>query len=465
MGARSYTFNTAAALAAVLLSSCGGSDYHFPKPTVMFTSPTQASDINFGQAVKLAWTSTSANTCTAAASSMIGGDFSGNQPVNGKATVAPTGTGTVTYTLTCTGYGGMTTASTAAVTVNTSILNSLAVARIATIGSTVDPIERGGNPYGLALAPVSAGLISAGDLIVCNFNDGASNTEGMGTTIVGLHPTAGAQPYRIAQSAALAGCDALALLPDDSVVAAAFSANEDVLVSPAGFITNPFGTDAFAGPWGAVYAPGSGQNPSALYVSNVDGSVDRIVLAGDSQVGFAKIVTGFCGSGQPGAIFAPAGLTYDPAIDALYIVDTSSNSVVAIANVSTIPAGGVVVDGQCAAVAAPPTPTPSFTGPAASAVRVLAHGAPLISPLSATLLPDGDLLVANADINLGGGDMPNLVSEISPALPGGFVGQAVQLDAGSPGALFGILATQDAQGNPLVYFNDDNSNSVMVLTR
>ncbi|MBV8854336.1 MAG: hypothetical protein JOY91_13080 [Sinobacteraceae bacterium] len=465
MAARRSTFSTMVALAALLLSSCGGSDYHFARPMVMFTAPMNASNINFGQGVQLAWTSTSANTCTAGSSSTIGGEFSGNQPVNGKATVAPTGTGTVTYTLTCTGYGGMATATTAAVTVNASILNSLAVSRIATIGSTVDPIEMGGNPYGLALAPVSAGLMSAGDLIVCNFNDGATNTQGLGTTIIGLHPTPGAKPYRIAQSAALKGCDALALLPDDAIAAASFSANDVPLVSSAGSISNSFGADAFAGPWGAAYAPGNGQNPPALYVSNVDGSIDRIVLAGDSQAGFTKIATGFCGSGQPGAIFAPAGLTYDAATDALYIVDTSSNSVVAFGNVSAIPASGIAVDGQCASVAAPPTPMPSFTGPSASAARVLAHGAPLIAPLSATLLQDGDLLVANADINLGSGEMPNLVSEVSPVLPGGFVGQAVQLDAGTPGALFGIVATQDAQGNQLVYFNDDNSNSVMVLTR
>ena len=40
-----------------------------------------------------------------------------------------------------------------------------------------------------------------GDLIVCNFNDGSTNTEGLGTKVIGLRATAGATPYRIAQSA------------------------------------------------------------------------------------------------------------------------------------------------------------------------------------------------------------------------------------------------------------------------
>ena len=48
----------------------------------------------------------------------------------------------------------------------------------------------------------------------------------------------------------------------------------------------------------------------------------------------------------------------------------------------------------------------------------------------------------------------------------GFVGQPVQLDtSGTPGGLFGIVATVDGSGNQLVYFNDDNTNSVMLLTK
>src|SRR5450755_643281 len=45
-----------------------------------------------------------------------------------------------------------------------------------TIGSTVDLIEMGGNPYGLTVATATTGLITMGDLIVCNFNDGATKS-------------------------------------------------------------------------------------------------------------------------------------------------------------------------------------------------------------------------------------------------------------------------------------------------
>jgi hypothetical protein len=444
----------------------GGSSPTPPQPTVTFSAPAQAATIHLGQAVKLTWTSTNATSCSASASSDIGGAFSGSQSMSGSATVAPVGTGTVMYMLSCTGGGGTGSATTAAVTVLPSILSMLLPNTITNIGSTVDPAEHGGNPYGLAIAPVTAGLVTAGDLIACNFNDGATNTQGLGTTIVGLHPSPGATPYRIAQSSSLQGCNALAVLADGGISAAAYSANQNPLVTPSGTVTTPFAADTFARPWGEAYAPASGQNPAALYVSNANGTIDRITLSGDTQTGFTQIVQGFCGSGQPGGIFAPAGLTYDASIDTLYVVDTSSYSVISLANVTGIASSGVTVAGQCGSTASPPTPVPTFSGPSASSASVIAHGPPLFAPLSAALLADGDLIVTNSDINIPAGQMPNLAVEVSPVLPGGFVGQPVQLDAsGTPGALFGIVATADSQGNQIVYFNDDNTNTVMRMTQ
>lgn len=437
-----------------------------PTPSVMFSSPGQATTIHFGQAVKLTWTSTNATSCSGSTSSDMGGNFSGAQATSGTATVAPAGTGSVTYSLTCTGAGGMSTATTAAVTVLSSILSTMPPTAITTIGSTIDPIEHGGNPYGLAIAPVTSGLVTAGDLIACNFNDGATNTQGLGTTIIGLHPTAGSMPYHIAQSPSLKGCNALTTLADGTISAAAYSANANPLITTQGAVSTPFSGDTFGNPWGEAYVAASGQNPAALYVSSTDGTIDRVSLNGDAQGSFTQIVKGFCASGQPGAIYAPAGLTYDPSIDTLYVIDTSSYSVVALTNVSAIAAAGVVVDGQCGSVSSPPTPVPTFTGPSASSARVIAHGTPLFAPLSAALLSDGDLIVENSDINIPAGQMPNLAMEVSPVLPNGFVGDPVQLDAsGTPGALFGIVATTDSQGHQIIYFNDDNTNAVMEMAQ
>ena len=96
---------------------------------------------------------------------------------------------------------------------------------------------------------------------------------------------------------------------------------------------------------------------------------------------------------------------------------------------------------------------------------MIAHGAPFNTPLSAALLQDGDLVVANADIGLTTPSaMTNLLIEVSPLVPGGFVGQPLQLDTMAPGALFGLAATVDAQGNQVIYFNDDNAIALMELT-
>lgn len=460
-------------IGATVLVACGGGGggYNAPSvpspppaamPTVAFTAPTQATTINFGRAVQLSWTATNATSCTASASSTTGGSFSGSEPVSGSATVVPTAPGSVTYTLACTGAGGS-ASTTTSVTVSPSVLSTLSVAGITTIGSTIDPISADYNPYGLTLASATSGLITKGDLIVCNFNAGMQTQQGTGTTIVGLHPTTGAMPYRIAQSADLQGCNALAMLSDGSISAAAYTSNENPLVTAAGVVNTPFSADTFAHPWGEAYVAENGTNPAALYVSNVDGSIDRITLNGDVQSAFTQIASGFCANGTPGSIFAPSGLTYDASIDTLYIVDTSSNSVVAFANVSGIGSAGVVVNGQCSSVMAAPTPAPTFSGPSASAARVIATGGAFFTPLSAALLSNGDLIVADADINIGS-QTPNLVFEISPLLPGGFVGQPVQLDTGAPGALFGIVATVDSQGHQIVYFNDDNANAVMMIT-
>jgi hypothetical protein len=378
------------------------------------------------------------------------------------------------------------------------ILSSLST--IATIGSTIDPNNdpaidptgSGTNPYGLAIAPVAAGLISTGDLVVCNFNNGpntvkgspAPNTQGQGTTVVGLRPVAGADagadaggatPYHIAQSASLLGCSALSMFPDDSIAATAFSAGVVPVVSASGSVNSPFAADQLAKPWSSAYVAAANGQPAALYVSDATGSINRITLdSSNAQTDFAQVATGFCVSGavqgSTDSLHAPSGLTYDPKIDTLYIVDTSSYSVVAFANVSSIPASGITVSGgDC--TASPPTATPTFTGPSMSSATVIASpsgpngGQQFNAPISAALLLNGNLVVGNADQDLmpnDAGTNQNLLFEISPTT--GVVGSK-QLDTSDPGALFGIAAGSDGNGNQVIFFNDDNDNTVKALSK
>jgi hypothetical protein len=355
------------------------------------------------------------------------------------------------------GYGGggsMTNAPTN-MTISAAILPTLTT--MTTIGSTPDPTELGGNPYGLTVATATAGLITKGDLIVCNFNDGATNTQGLGTTVIGLHPTAGAMPYRIAQSATqLLGCSSLTSLPDGSIVATASQANATVLVDPSGAISTPFSADVFAEPWSVIYATHAGSE--AVYVSDATtGAIDRIALTNDAQTAFTEIASGFStNQGKPGSISAPAGLTYDAANDTLYVVDTNASRVVALSNVSAIGMDGVMVTGT------------TFAGVSAGSAKVIASGKPLNGPISGALLVNGDLIVGNTLDPTG-----NLLIEISPTAG---VVATKNVDTGTGGAIFGIvtvpktITTMGAYGSTntqtnVIYFNDDNTNTVVLLTQ
>lgn len=472
-------------LLATGLTACGGGRsgaYTAPAPAnpaaaATFAQPATATTIDFGQGVTLQWSSNNNTGCTASASAATAGNFTGSQSLSGTAMVVPTAPGTYSYTLSCTGTGGNASVTTPVVTVSSSILTTLSTAgTITTIGSTVDPINGDQNPYGLMIAPATAGLITKRDLIVCNFNDASTpaapgGVQGTGTTIVGLHPGAGTKPYRIAQSASLDGCDVLTMLPDDSISAAAWSATANPLVSAAGIVATPF-SDTFAYPWGEAYVAPTGTQPAAIYVSNAPagnvaagGTIDRISLDVDAQTSFTEIAGGFCTSGSPGMIFGPAGLTYDPSNDTLYVVDTGSASVIAIVGISNVAKDGLVVNGQCAGAATTPTPVPTFSGPSMTSARVIAHGTPFNTPLSAALLKNGDLVVANADVGIQAPSAAtNLLIEVSPAVPGGFVGKPLQVDTATPGALFGVATAVDAEGNQIIYFNDDNAAAVMQLT-
>jgi len=354
------------------------------------------------------------------------------------------------------GYGaGSMTNTTTNTTISGAILPTLAT--MTTIGSTLDPMEHGGNPYGLTVAMVTAGIMTAGDLIACNFNDGATNTQGLGTTVIGLHPTAGSTPYRIAQSANLLGCSSVTSLPDGSLVATGSQANTTVIVSPVGNISTAFAADIFAEPWSAIYATHDAN--AYVYVSNaMTGTIDRITLNGDAQSSFTEIASGFSTNmGVPGAISAPAGLTYDAANDTLYVVDTNANRVVSLSNVSAIGTDGVMVTGT------------TFAGVSAGSAKVIASNGLLNGPISGALLVNGNLVVGNT-LDPNG---TNLLIEISPST--GIVASK-NVDTGAAGAIFGIVAvpttitTMGAYGTTntktnLIYFNDDNDNTVKLLAQ
>ncbi|MBV8344716.1 MAG: hypothetical protein JO190_06955 [Candidatus Eremiobacteraeota bacterium] len=314
------------------------------------------------------------------------------------------------------------------------------------IGSTVDPANGAQNPYGLTVAPVTAGKFTAGDLVVCNFN-AKSNVQGTGRSIVALHPAPGSKPLHVSSDKTLFGCDALALGSDDTIWAASMVADDNPVLDVNGKLVTNISGKPFAQPWGQIFAAPK-KGPPAFYETNArTGTIVRINLG--SKFTYDVIATGFpVNHGKPGTALAPSGLAYDPNLDTLYFADGQNNTVVAFKDVTKIPAGGVTARGDGM----------KFGGPSAKDARVVLAGSPLNGPISTALLPNGNLVVGNT-LDPNG---KNLLIELSAA---GKVLDVRNVDTGTAGALFGIVATGTSAADTKVYFNDDNDNEVRVLER
>ncbi len=314
---------------------------------------------------------------------------------------------------------------------------------LATIGSTVDPGPGPGagdqNPYGLAIATATSGSEVKGNLLVCNFND-AKNVQGAGTTIVQLTPTPGSTPTRFAQSSSFAGCNAIAMAPNGNLWLADYTANNNPIVAPSGTINTTFPQNTWYGPWGQAFNTGTASLPTFFETNAKNGTVTRIHIMPGPTFSFDTVLSGLSyNSGMPGNILAPAGLTYDKATDSLYVVDSNANRVIKIAQATTAPASSYATSGA------------GFTSPN---VSVVYSGAPLSAPISSALLANGHLVVGNTGDN-------NLV-EIDPAL--GSVISTKLVDTGAAGAIFGIATTTAPDGTQYVYFNNDNTNTVVRLS-
>ena len=351
-----------------------------------------------------------------------------------------------------------------------------------TIGSTVDVGTGAGagdtNPYGLAIVPSTVAnttqvtgtslTVSPGDLIVCNFNN-AGGMAGAGTTVEDIKPVAGSKPVRVAQSASLQGCDALAVNPAAAYIwVAAYTANDNPVVTPSGAVTTSVTSSyTWAQPWGQIFGsptPAAGSttaSPAAFYISDaMDGSIVQALVSA-KPIAYNKIITGFPVSvSATYGILAPAGLTYDPSSDTLYVVSSDTNSIFAFSSVSTIPAGGITITFTPGTTTGGNYPSAtaasfSFSGPNAAQAKVIFSGAPLNYPVSSALLYNGDLIVGNTGDNKMVEIMPSTMSAVGTKT----------VDSGAAGAIFGIATSGTSVATQKIYFNDDNTATVNLVSQ
>lgn len=317
------------------------------------------------------------------------------------------------------------------------------------IGSTVD---RNGDqgPRSLYIVPCEcSGLLKKGQLVTCNFDD-KSGTAGAGTTIEVLNPTAKSKPVRFAQNKSLAGCDGAALSSINEVFGAGLTSGDIVEYSNKGSVAHTFSKSPITAPFNDADAlPKQQFSPEYIFAGTTTGGIVSISIGFYGNEQPLEVATGFgvqTGSGSGGNL-APSGLQYDKGSDMLFIVDGKTNTVVAFTHASQLAAKDEIVVG-------PTGKTFKCLFPKTTCGQLVKAGKPLDAPIASTLLPNGNLIVANSQ---------GTANELVELTPQGQVLATKVVDTAKTQGIFGLASSGTNDDNTVIYFTDTNSNNVQEL--
>ncbi|HLY02034.1 MAG TPA: hypothetical protein VKR56_05990 [Candidatus Cybelea sp.] len=330
----------------------------------------------------------------------------------------------------------------------TSILKKLT--KNVTIGSTVDAKNGDEGPRAIFIVPNdSHGLLTKGQLVVCNFED-SSGVPGNGTTIEVLNPKVGATPVRFFQNALIKGCDGDAISAHGGTVyGAGLTSGKIAVISKKGVLSKTYSGKTVTAPISDTTAdPPQNFSPLYLYAGTTTAGGILSVSVGFYGNGQAtQVAKGFGVSDGSGGQLGPSGLQYSPKIDTLYIVDGVTNTIAAFSNASKlldkdeITVGG---DGK----------TFNCKYPKTTCGSLVYSGSPLNAPMASALLPNGNLVVANTQ------GTANTLVELTPA---GQVLDTEAVDTSSTQGVFGLVASGTNDSNTVIYYTDANSNTVQEL--
>ena len=336
--------------------------------------------------------------------------------------------------------------------------------RHTTLASTV-PANGDENPYAIFVAPVSAGKIQRGDVLVDNFND-KNNLQGLGTTIVDYRPSTrsltlfASIPRHLPQCPGGVGLTtAMTMLKTGWVIVGSLPSNDGttatkgqgclIVLDPQGNVASTITSPNINGPWGNMAVIDNGST-ATLFVSNTGFGVGApadespvvnkaTVLRLDLSVPEGKppvvtsqtvIASGFGEQADKGVfIIGPTGIALGQH-NQLYVSDALGNRIAAIPDAAT------------------------RTDSAGTGGTVTKDGL-LQRPLAMVTAPNGHLLVTNG--------LNGQVVEIDPTTGQQLYAQWVDANkAQSPpgsGDLFGIAVTPAGNG---FYYVEDEVNTLVL---
>jgi len=332
------------------------------------------------------------------------------------------------------------------------------------VASTV-PSNGDVNPYGIVVVPVTMGSLTAGNILISNFNNSA-NLQGTGTTIVQITPGGMASLFAQIDAANLPGpcpggvglTTALVALQSGWVVVgslpttdgSAATANSGCLLvlDSNGNVAETFYGSLINGPWDMT-ASDNGSTASLFFTNVLNGTVaggGKVVHGGTvvrMDLNIAKgsqpsiqsmtvIGSGFAERTDPAAlVIGPTGVHLSSRGDqgddngqVLFVADSLNNRIASISKAMTRTTSGGTGD-------------------------TVTRGGSINDPLGLTVLANGNIVTAN------GGN--GLAVETTPS--GHQIAKALLDKSGKPpgaGALFGLTSVT---GMGLFYV-DDSTNTL-----
>ncbi|UXU88594.1 hypothetical protein [Burkholderia sp. S-53] len=322
------------------------------------------------------------------------------------------------------------------------------------------------NPYAITVAPVSAGTIQAGDVLVDNFNN-AANLQGTGSTIVNYRPSTKQMSLFASIPRDLKACPggvglstAMTMLKSGWVIVGSTPSNDGttstkgagclIVLDPQGKIASTWSSPNINDPWGNMAVVDRGDS-ATLFVSmagfgvgGADGNppvykqatvlrIDIDVPAGKPPVIKQEtVVASGLGAQADKGVFlvGPTGLALSGDQKKLYVSDAIGNRIVEIDD-------------------------PLTRDTSAGVGRQVTADGFLRRPLALATAPNGHLLATNA--------LNGQVVEIDPAAGKQLYARWIDTDkAQSPpgnGDLFGIAMTPEGDG---FYYVQDDVNTLML---